>query len=46
LEELAREQTLDEQFDLEAGQARVEELRTKIESFGAVNMMALEELTE
>jgi chromosome segregation protein len=46
LEELAREQTLDEQFDLEAGQARVEDLRTKIESFGAVNMMALEELTE
>ena len=46
LEELAREQTLDEQFDLEAGQARVEELRAKIESFGAVNMMALEELTE
>ncbi len=46
LEELAREQTADEQFDLEAGQARVEELRTRIEGFGAVNMMALEELTE
>ena len=46
LEELAREQTPDEQFDLEAGQARVEELRTRIEGFGAVNMMALDELTE
>ena len=46
LEELAREQTLDEQFDLDAAHARVEELRTRIEGFGAVNMMALEELSE
>ena len=46
LEDLAREETADEQFDLEAGQARVEELRTRIEGFGAVNMMALEELNE
>ncbi|MFZ0061075.1 MAG: chromosome segregation protein SMC [Pyrinomonadaceae bacterium] len=46
LEELAREQTPDEQFDLEVGQARVEELRTRIEGFGAVNMMALDELNE
>ncbi|HEX4899506.1 MAG TPA: hypothetical protein VFV61_03180, partial [Pyrinomonadaceae bacterium] len=46
LEELAHEQSLDEQFDLEAGQARVEELRTRIEGFGAVNMMALDELNE
>lgn len=46
LEDLAREQTPDEQFDLDAGQARVEELRTRIEGFGAVNMMALDELTE
>jgi chromosome segregation protein len=46
LEDLAREQTADQQFDLDAGQARVEELRTRIEGFGAVNMMALEELTE
>ena len=46
LEELAREQTPDEEFDLEAGQARVEELRSRIEGFGAVNMMALEELSE
>ena len=46
LEELAREQTLDEQFDLDAAHARVEDLRTRIEGFGAVNMMALEELSE
>jgi chromosome segregation protein len=46
LEELAREQPIDEEFDLETAQARVEELRTRIEGFGAVNMMALEELAE
>ena len=46
LEELAREQPLDEDFDLGAAQARVEELRSRIEGFGAVNMMALEELSE
>ncbi len=46
LEELSRERIDDEAFDLEAGRARVEELRARIESFGAVNMMALEELSE
>ncbi len=46
LEELAREQAIDEQFDLDAAHARVDELRTRIEGFGAVNMMALEELAE
>ncbi|MGH9967035.1 MAG: chromosome segregation protein SMC [Pyrinomonadaceae bacterium] len=46
LEELARELPSDEDFDLEAGHARVEELRARIEGFGAVNMMALEELSE
>jgi len=46
LEELAREQAIDEEFDLEAAQSRVEELRARIEGFGAVNMMALEELAE
>ncbi|HEV2765152.1 MAG TPA: hypothetical protein VGV38_19370, partial [Pyrinomonadaceae bacterium] len=35
-----------EGFDLEASRARVEELRARLESFGAVNMMALEELSE
>jgi chromosome segregation protein len=47
LEELSRERPPeDEEFDLDAGRARVEELRARIESFGAVNMMALEELAE
>jgi chromosome segregation protein len=46
LEELSRERPVDEEFDLEAGRARVEELRARVESFGAVNMMALEELSE
>ena len=46
LEDLARELPLEEEFDLETGRARVEELRARIEGFGAVNMMALEELSE
>jgi len=46
LEELAREQPIDDEFDLETAQARVEELRARIEAFGGVNMMALEELAE
>ncbi len=46
LEELARENPIEEGFDLATSQARVEELRTRIEGFGAVNMMALEELAE
>ena len=37
---------MEEEFDLDSGHARVEELRSRIEGFGAVNMMALEELTE
>lgn len=46
LEDLAREQPIDDEFDLSAAQARVEDLRARIEGFGAVNMMALEELSE
>ena len=46
LEDLARELTLAEEFDLEASHKRVEELRTRLEGFGGVNMMALEELAE
>jgi len=46
LEDLAREQPIDDEFDLGAAQSRVEELRSRIEGFGAVNMMALEELSE
>jgi chromosome segregation protein len=46
LEELARAHPLPEGFDLDTGHARVEELRARLEGFGAVNMMALEELAE
>ncbi|HLL14567.1 MAG TPA: chromosome segregation protein SMC [Pyrinomonadaceae bacterium] len=46
LEEIAAAYEADAKFDLEAGRARVEELRARVESFGAVNMMALEELAE
>ena len=37
---------IEDGFDLEAARARVEELRARLENFGAVNMMALEELSE
>lgn len=46
LEEIANEITLEPEFDLETERARVEELRNRLENFGAVNMMALEELSE
>jgi len=46
LEDLARELTLADEFDLDASHKRVEELRTRLEGFGGVNMMALEELAE
>ncbi len=46
LEDLARELTLQEDFDLDASHKRVEELRSRLEGFGGVNMMALEELAE
>ena len=46
LEDLAREVSLEPEFDLEAERARLEDLRNRLENFGAVNMMALEELTE
>jgi chromosome segregation protein len=46
LDELARQHPIEDDFDLDAGHARVEELRARLESFGAVNMMALEELAE
>jgi chromosome segregation protein len=46
LEELAGTVELEEDFHLEAARAHVEEMRARVESFGAVNMMALEELAE
>ncbi|MFS8084439.1 MAG: chromosome segregation protein SMC, partial [Acidobacteriota bacterium] len=46
LEEIAREVVIADEFDLETERTRVEELRERLENFGAVNMMALEELSE
>ncbi len=46
LEDLARELTLPEGFDFDVSHQRVEDLRTRLEGFGGVNMMALEELAE
>jgi chromosome segregation protein len=46
LAELAEERDAEEGFDLTEGRVKVEELRARIEGFGAVNMMALEELNE
>jgi chromosome segregation protein len=46
LEEIAAAHPAEEGFELEASRARLEELRARVESFGAVNMMALEELAE
>jgi chromosome segregation protein len=46
LEDLAREVQLGDEFDLDTERTRVEELRDRLENFGAVNMMALEELSE
>jgi chromosome segregation protein len=46
LEEVAAAHPAEEGFDLDASRAHLEELRARVESFGAVNMMALEELAE
>ena len=46
LEDLSREVTLADEFDLETERTRLEDLRNRLENFGAVNMMALEELAE
>ena len=46
LAELVQEQELEADFDLDTAQSRVDELRDRLDGFGAVNMMALEELGE
>jgi len=46
LAELVEREELDEGFDLVEARGRSVELREKLEDFGAINMLALEELTE
>ncbi|HEV7646445.1 MAG TPA: chromosome segregation protein SMC [Pyrinomonadaceae bacterium] len=46
LEELAATVEFAEDFEYETGRARLDELRQRLESYGAVNLLALEELGE
>ena len=46
LMELIESESIEADFDLEAARMSVEDLRDKIENFGAINMLALEELSE
>ncbi|MDQ2746114.1 MAG: chromosome segregation protein SMC [Acidobacteriota bacterium] len=44
--ELVESEELAADFDLETSKAKLEDLREKLENFGAINMLALEELAE
>jgi chromosome segregation protein len=46
LVELVENESVESDFDLEAAREMVEDLRGKLENFGAINMLALEELAE
>lgn len=46
LDELARNEDLPEDFDLSEARSRVEEMRQRLEAFGAINMLAVDELEE
>lgn len=46
LMELVESESIEANFDLDAARHQVEDLREKIENFGAINMLALEELSE
>ncbi len=46
LSELVETEELDESFELESAREQVADLREKLENFGAINMLALEELSE
>ncbi|MDQ3633831.1 MAG: chromosome segregation protein SMC [Acidobacteriota bacterium] len=46
LVKLVENTEFDEDFDFEASRKRVDVLRNKLENFGAINMLALEELSE
>jgi chromosome segregation protein len=46
LVELVEKEEIDAGFDLETARERADDLREKLENFGAINMLALEELAE
>ena len=46
LAELVDTEPVDESFDLESARTQAVDLRDKLENFGAINMLALEELAE
>lgn len=46
LTELVSQRGPDDDFDLESGRAEANHLRERLENFGAINMLALEELAE
>lgn len=46
LADLIESEALSEDFDLEACRVRVDDLRTRLEGFGAINMLAVDELAE
>ena len=46
LVELVENEEVSEDFDFKEAKERVEDLRRKLENFGAINMLALEELSE
>src|SRR6185369_2551991 len=46
LTELVNQQEADEEFDLDSGRSEANHLRDRLENFGAINMLALEELAE
>jgi chromosome segregation protein len=46
LVELVETENVEDEFDLESVSERVLDLREKLENFGAINMLALEELSE
>ena len=46
LAELTQSEELPEDFDLREARSRVEDMRQRLEAFGAINMLAVEELEE
>jgi chromosome segregation protein len=46
LVEIAQTETLPEDFDLSEARSRIEEMRQRLDAFGAINMLAVDELEE